>query len=172
MKKLLISLASAITLALGLLSSNAQVWQYPYTASVTVPPGGMSNLVANPCRVSQMVITATTSTNATGLVLDSVIPALSTNTLAYTNTISYGTNLIWGYTNYFGVITSLTNFALVDVTNNVVPTNVFYYPSMPVAAIGNSSSTIANLNQTFVRGIEVTNGGVGNLNVTVSYVLQ
>lgn len=169
MKKLLVSLA----LGLGLLvSANAQVWQYPYTASVTVPPAGMSNLVANPCRVAQILITATTSTNATGFMVDANVPQMSTNTTAYTNTISYGTNLIWGYTNYFGVVTSLTNFALVDLTNNVVPTNVFYYPSTPLAAVGNSTATIANINQTFIRGIEITNTGLGNINVTVSYVPQ
>jgi len=169
MKKILLSLV----LAVGLSSQAAQI-------TLTVLPGTMTNLlgaVNGMAKVSQIIVAASTSTNVYGIqLIDTPTNQLGYATPAYSNTVSYATNNTgWSvYTNYFGVTTTITNFTLVDVTNNVVAATTNLYPiRAQISTLGGTSTRADNVNYWFSTGIWVTNSGAvgtgGPASVTITY---
>jgi hypothetical protein len=169
MKKLLLSL----TLIGSLFSvSQAQNFNYPYVASTTLAVGAMTNLYLGSARVGQIVVTAPFSTNATANLVDTYTGALTNYVPAYTNVLSYGTNNVIYYTNYFGVQTYLTNFMLVDITNNLVAAYTNNLPTVPLSVLASSTAVINNANYPFTRGIWATNTGTTPIAITINFVPQ
>ena len=139
MKKSILSLA--ITLGLAVSSYGQST-----TLSQMVLAGTMTNLSIGPFRVNQIIITSTNT--STGQLVDSTTNSLVYVLPAYTNTISYLTNSAglatngsynqFFYTNYYGVVTYITNstgsspLVQVDVTNNVVSSQTNSLPSIYV----------------------------------------
>jgi len=169
MKKLLLLATMIVGFGASVMAQN---FNYPYSVSVTLNANGYVNMLSNACRVGQILVTGNTSTNVTLQLVDTYSGALTNFIPAFTNTVSYGTNYVWTYTNYFGVTTTLTNFQLVDLTNNLVAAYTNTYPTIPLAALGNTTAVINNANYTFYRGIWVTNTGLGAASVTIQYVPQ
>jgi hypothetical protein len=166
MKKLIISL---LLLTVGVSS-------FANTSTVTVAPGAFSLLSAGSLVVNQLIVVATTGTNATALLVDTATNTLTYVTASYTNTVSYITNIPVIYTNYFGVLTTNadsngTNFVLVDV-NVLVAAQTNSLPTVGVAATANNTVVINNMNTYFFRGLWVTNTGTGNMSVTASYTVK
>jgi hypothetical protein len=178
MKKLIISLAAAIGFA-----AVAQAQNLAFSA--TVASGGFTQIVSPNMsfKLSQLILTSTN--NATGVLVDTPTNSLTYVLGAYTNTISYLTNSAYlatnggynqfTYTNYYGVVTSLTNatsssYVLVDVTNTVAQ-STNNYPSIAVACT-TVPTTINNLNVTFYRGVWFTNTGSSTVTVSVTGIRQ
>jgi len=177
MKKiLLISLISAVSLI-----SKAD------TASVNSLPGTMTNIFTGYGVVTTITVTSLTSTNTQGLLVDAPTNSLGYATLAYTNVLSYITNLTTNpggggmqpnYTNYFGVVTTLTNssgnlFVLVDVTNSV-PAASNNWVTYGIGSAGSASTTIPSANINIIRGLWFTNtsSGTGPSTISVTYRKQ
>jgi hypothetical protein len=127
-------------------------------------------------KISQIVVqNSNTTTNQTILFFDCPTNVLSFTNAAYTNTISYVTNYVTFYTNYQGLLTFLTNKALVDVTNNVVSATTNNYAQyFSIFVPSNSSVTLPGLSQTFQYGIWMTNAtpaatAPGSATVTITY---
>lgn len=177
MKKILLSLI----LGIGVVSA-AQAQQFTYTANILA--GTQTNIFTGPFKITSIILNSTN--NVQGYFVDD---ATGTNinyvTLAYTNTTSYLTNYTYTYTNYFGVITtnsggmplagssfSGTNWALVDVTNNV-PQQTNALPSIAVSSGANVPVILNPVNFTVYRGLSFTNANVLNtsrITVTVTGV--
>lgn len=153
------------------------------TASQFVLAGTMTNLITGSFNVKTITIVSTNASS--GLLVDSFTNSTVYTTAAYTNIIyaltnafNLATNGQYGdffYTNYFGVVTTLTNspgtpgqFVLVEITNSVGPQTL----SLPSTVVGTGSSTpvtIANLNQNYYRGIWVTNtSATASFTITVT----
>jgi hypothetical protein len=158
MKKLLLIAG----LAFGLVSSI-----FGASGSILVNQGSYTNFPTlipySSVKVSQIVIqNANALTNQTFLFFDSPTNTVSFTNATYTNTISYATNYLTTYTNYYGLITVLTNKALVDVTNNVVNgTTNNYAQYFSIFVPSNTSVTLPGLNQVFQYGIWITNSTPG-----------
>lgn len=156
--------------------------------SVTVLPGTMTNLLSFSANLGsvlakQFIATATTGTNFTAAVVDTPTNLLQYTQSAYTNTTRYATNGVLVWTNFYGVLQSnnmvggtlLTNWWLVDVTNNLVSATTNSYPvRLYVGAPANGSSTYGPVSGQvngyyFDQGIWVTNTGSGVGTLTVVY---
>jgi len=156
--------------------------------SVTIASGTMTNLMSfgpnnGSILAKQFIVTATTGTNFTAAIVDCPTNNLSYTTLGYTNVIRYATNGILTWTNFYGVVQSnnyvggtlLTNWWLVDITNNAVGQATNSYPvRLYVAAPASGSATYGPVSGQvngyyFNDGIWVTNTGVSPGTVTVVY---
>jgi hypothetical protein len=142
--------------------------------SQTVSPGTLTNILTftqnGSARVTQIIVSATTSTNVTGLFVDTPTNSLTYVSPAYTNTVSYATNYVNIWTNFYGVVNGTTNLALIDNTNNVVPASTNLYPSrVGVGCLGGSSVTFQGVNYYFENGIWFTNTGSGTEQITIIY---
>lgn len=142
------------------------------TVTTTVNPNGFVNLLTafpGSTYIKQVTISANT-TNAAVLILDTPTNALTYVNPAYTNTISYATNYITSWTNFYGVAQSTTNIALIDVTNNVVASVTNSYPiRLSVSALASTTVPYNNVNTYFNRGIWATNSSSGVATVIITY---
>ena len=167
MKKLTYSLIAG----LSLLVSSA--WA-DSTASFTLHAGTLTGIYTNgPIRVTGLVIQAPTATNALIQAVDSANGWLIYTNSAYTNTVSWVTNLITTWTNFYGAINSFTNYSLVDIVTNPVPatTNNYWPVKITAAASANSATVTADgsVSYTFWNGLWVTNQGSGDVTITFNY---
>ncbi len=156
--------------------------------SVTVIPGTCTNIWSpsfnqGSLLVKQFIITSVTATNSTLAIYDMPTNNLQFTNAAYTNTVSYATNGVIVWTNFYGVVQSnnyeggtlLTNWWLVDITNNVVGPTTNNYPIRVYAAAGANNTTIygpTSGNQNgfyFLKGIWATNTGSGTCSLTIIY---
>jgi hypothetical protein len=165
MKKLTYLIAGMLTVAT--ISSSA------VTISSTLAIGTMTNLLSvynGSAKVIQIAVTASTSTNAAVMLYDCPSNILTYINPAYTNTISYGTNYISSWTNFYGVVQSWTNTALYDVTNNLVLSTTNSYPArLSAATLANTTTYYNNQNYYFNQGVWATNTGPGVVTVTLTY---
>lgn len=164
MKKLIVLIAAlSITV-----SANAA-----FVVSQAVIGNTMTNLltlVNGSALVTSITIQSTTATNANGVIGDTTTNSLFIVNPAYTNRISYATNIIYGpFTNYYGGTYTLTNFALIDITNSVASTTT-PVNSVSVYAAANTSVTYYPVRYYFDRGIWFTNQGAGLVNVSIQYL--
>lgn len=123
-------------------------------------------------KVNQVILTATTATNATVVFYDNYTNLTYRIQQPYTNTVSYATNIVTSWTNYFGVVNTMTNLALVDNTNNVVGLSTNTIPAVMTLSTAASTSTTFDglgVNYYFHTGIWVTNTGSGAAAVTITY---
>lgn len=142
------------------------------TISQSVLPNSMTNLLSvynGAAQVSQIIITATTATNASVLFIDTPTNQLTYILGAYSNRVSYATNYVTSWTNYYGVAQSTTNLALIDITNSVASTTNFWPQRLSVAAAASTSARFDQVNYYFNQGIWITNTGSGNATVTITY---
>jgi hypothetical protein len=173
MKKILLSLIATALLAV---SSQAQTVTY----SQVVLPNTMTNILVGPFRLTSLNITATNT--ASGLLVDSATNLTTQTFSAYSNVVSYVTNISYFYTNYFGVVNTnsggtplagsafnTSNYCLVDITNSVAAATV----NLPYVAIGTASTTIlTGQNIVFYRGIELTNTGTAPITLSITGLRQ
>jgi hypothetical protein len=141
------------------------------TVSQTVAAGQSTNLVQGACKVTQLVTTATTATNALLQFVDAPTATNFTYVLpAYTNTLVYATNNIFTITNtWFGSTTLVTNLQLVTATQTVASTTNTYPARVSLAALASSGASLQSVNYYFVNGVQLTNAGVGTAIGTVTY---
>lgn len=163
MKKLILSLM--LLAGIGLNSYAAQT-------SVIVPANTMTNFIllsGNPTKVLS-VSAATFSTNSANIfIYDTPTNQFLYTNAAYTNILSYATNWINTWTNYYGRTNSVTNIALIDVTNTVTGTTNSYNLEFAASIGTNATVTANNVNAVFTYGVWVTNQSVGASTVTITY---
>lgn len=167
MKKLFYSIVGAAMLF--------SVSAFAQSTVVTLIPGAVTNLnsavpiVSAPLRVTQVLLQATTATNASIKFIDAP-STLTTYVLpAYTSVSKYATNLVISYTNYFGVVNTLTNLQLATVTNNVAQSTNNYPTLFSASSLASTTTTIDGANYFFGSGVLVTNVGTGTAAITISY---
>lgn len=128
-----------------------------------------TNFISGPCKVTQFIVSA----NSTNVAVKFVDAPTATNwtysVSAYTNTLSYATNLVYSYTNYWGAVTTLTNLQLVDTTVLVPATNYTYATRVQVDALAGTSTTLQSVNYYFINGCQVTNTSSGIAAITATY---
>ena len=143
------------------------------STSVVVQPGTFTNLLSlgssGYARVTALSVTAN-STNVTVAFIDTPTNVLTYVSPAYTNLVSYATNYIQSWTNYYGATNSWTNMTLVDVANTVAATTNNYPTRVAVGALAGTSTIINPANYKFEDGIWVTNNSTGIATITATYV--
>lgn len=144
------------------------------TVTLLVQPGTFTNLlsVQGSAKVTQISVAATTATNTTVALVDCPTNQLTYVVPAYTNVLSYATNIVVSWTNYFGVVNYSTNtYALVRVTNSVASVTNNYPIRSTISSLGGTTTTTTGVNYWFVNGLWVTNtsGSPGPAAVTITY---
>lgn len=143
------------------------------TTSLTIAAGVMTNLITlnnGSVKVTQFVLTSTGTNISSIQAIDTYTNWLKYTNSAYTNILTYGTNLVVTWTNYYGATNTVTNSgSLVDITNSVAGTTNTFPVRVILATPTNSSTRIDNVNYYFNDGIWITNTGSGNANVTITY---
>lgn len=141
------------------------------TSSFTLHTGTLTGIYTNgPIRVTGFTIIAPTATNCLIQAIDSGNGMATWTNAAYTNTISWASNNIVVWTNYYGIVDYTTNLNLIDVTNNLVAGSTNNWPvkfSAAVAAGG--ASTVSGVTYTFFNGLYVTNASAGDVTVVFQY---
>jgi hypothetical protein len=176
-KKVAVSLAALL----------ATVSLYAGSFTLTSTPATYTNLLSlnknlGSVLIKQIIITAgTANSNTSVLFIDSPTNTPWYTNAAYTNTISYATNITTFWTNFYGVVQTNTpvgsNLVLVDIANNIVPAGTNFYPIRFAggASSGNSSTYVGAANSQnglaiyFDNGVWVTNTSSGNAVITVLY---
>jgi len=189
-----LSLISGLLFAGAVGASALQITQ-------TIPPLGFSNIVTTfnnaPIKVTQIIVVCPTSTNTSGLLIDTPTNQLTYVNPAYQNIVSYATNYVSNltgsgspysgstylaqWTNYYGVVQSIntnlstagalvTNLFLVDVTNTVAASTNLYAARVGVgAAYNNSPAVFSGVNYYFQQGCWFTNTSTGTAQITLIY---
>jgi hypothetical protein len=174
MKKLFKIIAIAVCVATLVLSPTL----YGFTTSMLINPGVMTNFptipftVNGPVKVTQIIISSS-STNVSNLeFVDTPTNTLTWTNAAYSNILSYATNVVTNYVNYYGRTNSYTNLSLVDVTNSVPAVTNNYNVALHPIITTNATATFQNVNYYFVNGLWITNvaaPGSGPSTVTITY---
>lgn len=159
---------------------------YANTASIILKSGGMTNLLSFGPNFGAATITsaaissATVSSNTLVQFVDTYTNSLVYTNASYTNRISYATNYVYSWTNFYGVVytnnqigaagTLQTNIMLIDATNVVNgSTNLFPVLFTAGAPSGGAISLYPNLNANAQHGIWVTNLSSSDAAVTITY---
>lgn len=163
-KKYIISALVGLGLAFGV---NAA------TTTLTITNGTMTNvtsLINGSLKVTQFVLTSSGTNYGTVSIYDTYTNKFLYTNAAYTNILTYATNYISVWTNYYGVTNTVTNSgSLIDVTNLVSGTTNSF-PLRAVISTGtNASTTVNNPGIYFNDGIWVTNGSGSVLSLVVTY---
>lgn len=142
------------------------------STTVTIAPGGFSNLLSNfrgSANVSSVLLTASSTNIGQVNFVDTYTNSLTYVSPAYSTISSYATNVITTWTNYYGVINSFTNIGLIDYTNSVsASTNAFPIRFQAIANT-NSSALYGNQSLYFLNGIWATNTALGTVTATITY---
>ena len=152
--------ASTIGLA-ALVSAHAD------TLSVTVAGTNYQQVLSAPAIITGYSLTATT--NATVGLIDSPTNLPTYSVPGYTNTVSYATNRIVSWTNYFGNVNSWTNIVLVDLSNAVPATTASYPRKATVGALAGTTTTVAPTYMVVDNGLWVTNYSTNTAVLTIQY---
>lgn len=142
------------------------------TLSQTIASGVMTNIIGmagGPVRVTQVILVASTTNNASLQFVDTTTNWLLFTNSAYTNILSYGTNYVQTWTNYYGATNSVTNLAYYDVTNSVAGTTNNLPIRISITAPTNGTSRFDNVNYYFVQGLWVTNNSTNPATLTVTF---
>lgn len=162
MKKLL--LVSILALAV---SAQAAV-----TTTVTLGANAISNLstiVSAPFKVTVIDVKADTATNTAVQVFDTTNVGLTNVVAGYPYNQLYATNYITAYTNYYGVSTSLTNVALITLSNYVASVTNTLSPKYSLTAPASSTVEYGPMDVWFYGGIVVSNTTTAPATVTIGY---
>lgn len=156
------------------------------TAAVTVLAGTMTNLYSftpnqGSMLIKQMILAPASGTAPQTLsFVDTTTNLLVYTTLAYSNKVSYATNYVNVWTNFYGLAQSntwyqaaggvvTTTYQLVDITNSVPQATNNYNIRFSVAIPTNSPPLIYNaINQYYDQGVWVTNSAAnGSASITI-----
>ena len=157
---------------IGLVTSAVVSSVFAASVTTTIQSGGLSNLVLRtglPVKVTQIVVTSQATNSARVKIYDCPTNSVTYTNAAYTNVLSYLTNYITLYTNYFGVTNAFTNYAMVDVSQQVAATTNTYPVRVEAIAPTNTSAVYDGVNYYFYSGIWATNNSAGAATVTVTY---
>lgn len=143
------------------------------STSVTIPSGTMTNLITlnnGSVKVTQIVLTSITTNAVNCYFIDTYTNWLAYTNAGYTNILTYVTNYVSVWTNYYGRTNTVTNSAsLIDVAyTNAGTTNAFPI-RMILSTPTNTSVRVDNVNYYFNDGIWVSNSASGNAQVTITY---
>lgn len=165
MKKFILNIGLVLALA-------TSVFAAPLSRTIVLQSGGFSNLLTyfrGSAIVTDVIVSGSTTNAASVYLVDTRTNSLTYTTAAYSNVVSYATNYIDRYTNFFGVVNSFTNVALIDTTNVVAAaTNNFNIPFQGIAPT-NSSLLYAGQQYYFANGVWATNLSSGSATVTITY---
>lgn len=162
-------LLKKLFISLGLLSSfTASV--KALTISLLVTNATFVNIVPNygSAKLTQIIATAQGTNQPNFVIYDAPTNNILYTNAAYTNIISYATNYVTTWTNYYGATNSFTNLSLVDVTNSVAAVTSSYPARITASIPSNSVVRFDNVNYYFSMGPWITNSG-GLLSLTVTY---
>ena len=149
---------------------------FAFSTSMTLQPGGFTNFPTpvngSPVKVTSVTITGSATNVANLKFIDTYTNSLVYTNGVYTNVISYATNIVSSFVNYYGVTTLNTNAQLIDVANTV-PANTNNF-NIPIAVVcpTNGSISMPLVNYYFANGIWVTNttaGSSGPATITVTF---
>lgn len=141
------------------------------STTVTIPAGGFTNVVYpnnGNIKATQFILSAGGTATSVS-VYDTTTNSTVLVNPAYTNIVSYATNVPVYWTNYFGVVNGWTNVALVSVTNSVAASTNPAPVRFSASAIANSSFRADSVNYYFYNGMWATNTGSGTATLTVTY---
>lgn len=164
MKKILLSAALVVASALSSFGA--------LSTTVTVVAGTSTNIFTGGGTINQVIVTANTVSNTAVSFYDTpTYTNFTYTTPAYTNVLSYATNYVYFFTNYWGATTLLTNIAQVDITNNLVAGSTsFYNRVLQAAALSGTSYKLDQARYTIVNGLAVTNpANSGTATITINY---
>ena len=161
LKKITVSLLS---LVVGLSS-------YANTTSVVLQPNSSTNIIVGGATITSFTLSASTNAAATVTLVDSPVWTNFTYVVpAYSNTLTVATNYVFFYTNYWGATTTLTNLAIIDITNNVVAASTNYYPNkFTTSALAGSTVPVGGISSRFVNGVQATNSTGSTATITIQY---
>lgn len=145
--------------------------------TVTIPGNTITNILVGAGRISQFVLTSSSTTNNTLAFYDCPSNTLTYIINAYSNvvlTVGSYTNI---YTNYFNVLTTNIYTAQTTSTNSVGPLTNTYNGLLTAQVTANSTLTIGTAVATypnaslyyFFNGVTVTNIGTGPAAATLTY---
>lgn len=154
--------------AVGLLTASHM---YGATVSFTVAAGAVTNMVPTngPSTITQLIVSSPVNNTTAFSIYDSGYTNLTYTNAAYTNILSYATNYITTWTNYYGATNSVTNLTLVDYTNTVAATTNFFPLRISGTVPTNGTIKYDTVNYYFTTGPVITNTGAGTATVTVTY---
>lgn len=168
MKKYILSILAGLAV-----SSVAHAAQY----TMVVNSGTFTNILTplngtfynGAAKVTQVVITplVVNSNSIIGLV-DTPTNSFTYLNPGYTNTVTYATNIVTYWTNYFGVVNSNSFVGIVDASN-AVPSSTVAYPYRLTGAANYGTSTTFSGTYYFNNGIYATNSGQGAASVTITF---
>jgi hypothetical protein len=141
------------------------------TVSLLVAPASMTNIFMGSALISQIYWTssATGSSNSYVTIVDTPTNLLTYVQSPYTNTLTYATNYVWNYTNYYGIATTNTNFAIIDIPQTVAQ-STNNYPSASFAAASGTTFNANNPNMLIKYGLWATNTSAANCPGTLTIV--
>jgi hypothetical protein len=139
------------------------------TITVSVPPLTATNLFSllnsqGYAKVTAISVTAGT-TNTAVTFFDNTTNSLVFTVPAFTNYISYATNFVQTWTNYFGATNYWTNISLVQISNYNAAATISVAKNT-VSAIASTTTTLSPTAYIFENGIWVTNLGPINVGTT------
>lgn len=149
------------------------------TLTVVITNGVFTNipfLNPGPVRVSQFLVSGTSTnagTNVAAIILvDTPTNNLTYTNLAFTNTLTYATNVTNFNTNYYGVTNAFTNIVLIDNTNNAVAATTNNWPQrliIPIPTVP-TLDIVGTVNYYFQNGLWITNTATnGAATLTLTY---
>lgn len=144
------------------------------TTTITLNGAAVTNiatLAGGSFTLLQATVTAPANSNVFLTIYDA--PAGNTNYKytvgAYSNIVTYATNYITSWTNYYGYTNYLTNIAIVDVTNNNNSATATY-PLVYIWNVNtNLTTTYQGLNTFFKQGMLITNNNNAAAVITLQY---
>ena len=164
MKKIFIAIASVVTATAV----------YAASTTITVPANTSSNLfTVNQSGYGKITSIIAGNANPSGTVTlslwDNSTASLWITNPAYSSIVSYATNYILSWTNYFGVVNSWTNFSLANYTNSVAATSnaIPFKATITVPAAG--SIVLNPVSYIFDTGAWITNSSSSNATITVNF---
>lgn len=168
MKKLLIAIALIASLSITGYAASGTVTVVVPTAVVT---NLMDSLPGGAAVVKQITLLSTATTSGKLSIYDTPNGNIMYTNTGYTLPVTYVTNVISTYTNYFGATNSITNVALIHTTSTVA-SNIYSYPLRFVGQAGTNASATFDGNWTFTRGVYATNTTIGGGAVTVTLTYE
>lgn len=145
------------------------------TIAGTVAQSTVSNLsltLGTGAKVTRITLVSSGTTVGIGAFYDTKNVGLTNLFGSYNTIVSYATNYITTWTNYYGYTNNLTNIYLVDVTNTVAAVTNTLSPLLVLTASTNSSLTLNNLGIIFQNGITISNAttpGSGTIQYSIDY---
>lgn len=167
MKKYIILLLTGLLLSTSIVSNAA-------VATLTIAPGVMTNVPflggVSSAKITQFVLTSSGTNYGQVSVIDTFTNRFFYTNSAYSNILTYVTNYVSTWTNYYGYTNNVTNSAsLVDITNSVAGTTNSFPTNMVVSVGTNATTTVNNPGIVFRDGVWVTNGSGSTLSLVVTY---